>query len=143
MSLRTYPRGTFTLRTVDGCGDPGCDNVEPGSRVTHPLWGGFGMVVSITSDGTTVLWTRDPHVTVTFPNVQRAAQQPIAASIIKVQPMTAPVGNVFYLDYTYGMPTTRWGKFKAWATANFFVVLALLTVGGWGLGWLGLLGKRH
>jgi len=37
-----------------------------------------------------------------FPKITNPPHQLIPQDIIKVQPMTAPKGNIFYLDYTYG-----------------------------------------
>jgi hypothetical protein len=39
----------------------------------------------------------------TFPVVRRVFPSLLAQEIVSVQPMTAPVGGVFYQDYSYGM----------------------------------------
>lgn len=38
-----------------------------------------------------------------FPAVRRIFPSMIAQEIVSVQPMAAPVGAVFYQDYSYGM----------------------------------------
>jgi hypothetical protein len=37
-----------------------------------------------------------------FPMIRRMHYQSFAKSLVSVQPMTAPSGNIFYMDYTYG-----------------------------------------
>jgi Major capsid protein Gp23 len=88
---------------VEGCGDPNCDPIAPGCWVTHRSWGGFGMVIAITADQLTILWSEEPRGPRFMPPlVKRVSPGLIANQLLSVQPMTAPVGAVFYLDYVYG-----------------------------------------
>lgn len=48
-----------------------------------------------------VLWTVPPGL-FNMPNVRRVSPQLIANQLVSVQPMTAPSGLIFYLDYQYG-----------------------------------------
>lgn len=48
-----------------------------------------------------VLWSVAPGL-FTLPNVRRISPGLIANELVKVQPMTAPSGLIFYLDYQYG-----------------------------------------
>jgi hypothetical protein len=68
--------------------------MAPGSWVTHVSRGGFGMVVALTPEQMTVLWSDQPRHPDLFPNPPRDRQ-----------PLSMPKGSVFYLDYTYGGET--------------------------------------
>lgn len=48
-----------------------------------------------------VLWTHAPGL-FNLPNVRRVQPQLISQQLTSIQPMTAPSGLIFYLDYTYG-----------------------------------------
>lgn len=77
---------------------------------------GRGTVVGVTglyeADGTlcneiTVFWSISPvpenkFANFTAPLVRRVFTPLIAQSVFNVQPMIAPPGNIFYMDYTYG-----------------------------------------
>jgi len=39
---------------------------------------------------------------ITFPVVKKKFSELAAKDIVSIQPMTAAVGSIFYLDYTYG-----------------------------------------
>jgi hypothetical protein len=87
-------------------------NVIPGAWVHHkddPK--SFGMVVARAWDEPTrpmqvsVVWTREPKLpfsSIAFPIVRRVFNPLIAQQLVSVQPMTAPAGSIFYLDYKYG-----------------------------------------
>ena len=85
---------------------PGLPPMCPGDWVAHRSDGGRGIIVAINDEQASVVWSllpeeRDlskfafPIVRTTFPQLQ--AQQ-----LVSVQPMTAPVGAIFYMDYKYG-----------------------------------------
>lgn len=48
-----------------------------------------------------VLWTHPPGL-FQLPNIRRVSPGLIANQLVSVQPMTAPSGLVFFLDYQYG-----------------------------------------
>lgn len=82
--------------------------IEPGCWVTHQTLGGTGMVIAINDENLTVLWSIEPRTIDDFnrfvlPLITRRVNPGlIAQQILQVQPMTAPVGMTFYLDYVYG-----------------------------------------
>ena len=79
----------------------------PGVWVTHQTLAGLGIIVAINDDQMSVLWSVQPNnlsafSSIAFPLVRRVFTPNLAQQLIQVQPMTAPVGGVFYMDYTYG-----------------------------------------
>ena len=42
----------------------------------------------------------------TFPIVRRVFPSLCANDLVSIQPMSLPVGSIFYLDYTYGSETS-------------------------------------
>jgi hypothetical protein len=77
----------------------------PGLRVRHSFdRKSDGIIIAITNDQISVMWTVEPEPFRDFiaPLIRRVSPGLIANQIISVQPMTAPVGGVFYMDYTYG-----------------------------------------
>jgi hypothetical protein len=91
---------TTTLRFKPG------DVVMPVASLTK----GHGIVLSTSDDGfnVTVIWSEydDPASRIlrgfAAPLVRRVFPGLIANQIVSVQPMTAPTGNIFYLDHVYG-----------------------------------------
>lgn len=93
----------FTV--VGGCSDPGCDPLMPGVWVTDMSYGGHGMVIAINDEQITILWSIAPKggfENFAFPLVRRVFPPALAPQLVSIQPMTAPVGGIFYMDYTYG-----------------------------------------
>ena len=119
-ALKTYTRGNALDGTpekwpfvlTEGCGDDTCCPLAPGSFVQHYKRGGFGMVVAQTDDQMTILWSVMPRnmtlLDMEFPPLKKVKQEPISQVITSVQPMTAPVSGVFFLDYQY--PTGSLGE---------------------------------
>ena len=66
-----------------------------------------GMVVWVAADPTNgltyagVLWSVGP-IRILWPNVLRGDVKTIKSEITKIQPMTVPIGTIFYMDYKYG-----------------------------------------
>lgn len=95
---RTYSEETgreiedFTVTRGYGCMHTECCPLEPGKWVSHVRYGGHGMLVAVSADELTVLWTHEPiwpnWANFTFPKVRRVCMQSIAAQIMQVQPMT-------------------------------------------------------
>jgi len=52
----------------------------------------------------TVLWAKPPRTfsNVIFPKVRKTSPTLLANQLVSVQPMTAPAGGIFYMNYTYG-----------------------------------------
>ncbi len=119
MSLKTYDRvfndvtDKFELwpyTVIGGCGDLGCVELKPGDWITHHRNGGRGMIVAITCDQMSVLWSEEPSSgfeKFAFPMVRRTFTPLIAQQLVSVQPMTAPAGSIFYLDYVYQSEETK------------------------------------
>lgn len=81
--------------------------LEPGQLVRHQNDTGFGIIIAVDCDSVTVMWTDPPRelsgfTNIALPLVRRVQPQLIANSIVGIQPMTRPVGQIFYLDYVYG-----------------------------------------
>lgn len=111
--LEQYP--VTVLVALDG-------NINPGALVRHADWErSLGTVVSLVHADyvphqetppaqALVLWTREPGLFgFGLPPIRRVNYQAIAKQLVSVQPMTAPVGAIFYLDYQYGsgsLPTS-------------------------------------
>lgn len=126
ISLQGEPM-PWPLSIIGGCPDKGCNTYAPGEWVTHDSLGGTGMIVAMTEDQMTVLWSVPPRPSgfssLALPLVRRVFTPNLAKQIVQVQPMTAPVGGVFYMDYTYGGPLEKrcttgpwWSKlfWRAW-----------------------------
>ena len=82
--------------------------IMPGSLVRHKDWPkSLGTALTRAwgpSDKpmqVLVLWSVAPGL-FTMPNVRRVQPQLIANQLTSIQPMTAPSGLIFYLDYQYG-----------------------------------------
>jgi hypothetical protein len=78
--------------------------LKPGDWVRDFNLDGVGMVVAVTEDQITILWSEEPKrpAGFAFPNVRRVQPGLIANQLVSVQPMTAPTGLIFYMDYVYG-----------------------------------------
>ncbi len=80
----------------------------PGTLVTKPSHkGSIGTIVAVKNNGkeVVVLWSNEgvsPFAGFVFPAVTRLFGPLVAQDLVSIQPMTAPTGLVFYLDYTYG-----------------------------------------
>lgn len=107
--LRTHRsyHGDLVVRIDAGClGLP-----RPGDMVCHrEVVGSVGVVVS-REEGTeaverliTVLWSRfDAQVVdFEFPRIRGLTSRLVAQKLLKVEPMSMPSGNVFYMEYAYG-----------------------------------------
>lgn len=65
--------------------------------------GGEGMIVAINDHQLSVLWSVKPTViNLAFPLIRNVNAAAAAKQMFSVQPMTVPVGDVFYMDYMYG-----------------------------------------
>jgi hypothetical protein len=75
--------------------------LRPGDRCRETMFDSDGIVIAISKDecDITVLWSVLPSLS--FPRVKSSNYQ-IAQSMVQVQPMTAPMGSIFYIDYKYG-----------------------------------------
>lgn len=65
----------------------------------------YGIIVAVDETHFTVLWSNWPELDFSkfaFPTIRKVTPQLIANDLVKIQPMTAPVGNIFYLDYMSG-----------------------------------------
>jgi hypothetical protein len=114
MSLKTYDRPValdqsaiaWSFVPLSSCGDPSCDEpLSPGDWVKHKTDGGRGMVIAINDEQLTILWSEEPSSgfgNFVFPNVRRVHAPLIAQQLVSIQPMTSPVGSIFYMDYAYG-----------------------------------------
>lgn len=115
MSLKTYGHDITPIRTWplfhlrdDGMVDKETVGFKPGDWATHVYGGGTGkgIVVGVNDDEIAVLWSQEPEIPdlsrFAFPTILRAQQRLIAQEIFKIQPMIAPTGNIFYMDYAYG-----------------------------------------
>jgi len=120
VSLQTYAKDHFTddqpdwpLYHLDGEGRPVKHAPDlpfrPGDTVCHVRKGGtgYGTVVAISDDQVMVLWSEEPapepdFSSVTFPVIKRVAPTLVAQQLVSIQPMTAPSGLLFYMDYAYG-----------------------------------------
>jgi len=80
----------------------------PGCWVTHRSLGGKGMVIAINDENLTVLWSKEPgsgdFSSFTMPLVRRVFASRSAQQLVSIQPMTVPLGGVFYMDYKYPDP---------------------------------------
>lgn len=111
--LEQYP--VTVLEGIDG-------DIAPGALVRHVDWPqSWGTVISVvyadyvphqeTPPATVlVLWSTGPGLFgVRLPPIRRVNYQAIAKQLVSIQPMTAPAGSIFYLDYQYGsgsLPTS-------------------------------------
>lgn len=102
MSVKVYdsPLGVIIAHVDDENKSPIC----PGDWVTDNVYGGKGIVVGATDSAITVLWSIEPALSAfSLPNFRRSSNMTLIANeLITVQPMTAPAGSIFYLDYKYG-----------------------------------------
>lgn len=96
------------LVTVDTNARGGRVELFPGALVRHKDWPkslGTALTRCWVEDNkpmqVLVLWSVAPGL-FTLPNVRRVHQKLIANQLTSIQPMTAPSGLIFYLDYTYG-----------------------------------------
>lgn len=84
--------------------------LQPGDTVCHTTRGGYGMVVAVHDDVIVILWSEAPapdtFANTVFPVVRRATPTLIASQLVSIQPMTAPSGALFYMDYAYGSGPT-------------------------------------
>lgn len=105
MSLHTYHRDRLELI------DPSTARFEPGCWVKLESLGfegdwGMGVVVAVTGDDVAVLWSVTPWQgsvgAVGMPIVRRSRSGFVLNGLVSIQPMTGPVGGIFYKDYTYG-----------------------------------------
>lgn len=117
MSLKTYVRradGSWPLCSAFG----GSGNtLVPGDAVSYlPLKSGapvsgYGTVIACDGASCTVLWSQQPtddgFDSFVMPVARRVYPSLVANSIVSVQPMSAPVGSLFYLDYTYPGAATK------------------------------------
>lgn len=97
--------------------------IKPGDWVTHTTYAGVGVVVAITDEQLSVLWSQAPRGgfgSIKFPTVRRVSQTTIANEIVKVQPMTAPAGAIFYFDYTYETERHRLCTTGPWVNRMFW-----------------------
>ena len=115
MSLKTYERDAFASDrpwplyryAADGTLDKEATTFRPGDWVAH-AWGGGtgrGVVIGVTQDEVAVLWSDEPQSgfdKFAFPIIRQVSPRLTANSIGSIQPMTAPTGGIFYMDYTYG-----------------------------------------
>ena len=99
--------------------------LKPGDLVTNRHYGGNGIVVSVDNDTLVVLWSVPPIWTnVRLPSFRRVFPHALAQQLVAVQPMTAPVGSVFYTDYTYGNDVagcnngSRVGRIQQWMSST-------------------------
>lgn len=79
------------------------DRLVPGERIQGAQWGKCfdGLIIAHEDGFITVYWSREP-LRFTMPNVVRRVVTPsLANSLVSIQPMSAPSGNIFYMDYTY------------------------------------------
>jgi len=84
-------------------GDGKVDAYKPGIRVVHEHDGrSSGIVVAVTDKGITVLWSKPPGLGFKLPDIRQVFSKLNSRDIVSVQPMTLPIGNLFYLDYQYG-----------------------------------------
>lgn len=117
MSLKTYVRradGSWPLRPVFGDSE---NALVPGDAVSYlPLKNdapvsGYGTVIACDGASCTVLWSQQPtddgFGSFVMPVARRVYPSLVANSIVSVQPMSAPVGSLFYLDYTYTGAATK------------------------------------
>lgn len=117
MSLKTYARradGSWPLQhAFEGSGD----TFVPGDAVSYlPLKNGasvsgYGTVISCDGASCTVLWSQQPtddgFDSFVMPVARRVYPSLVANSLVSVQPMSAPVGSLFYLNYTYPGAATK------------------------------------
>jgi hypothetical protein len=85
-------------------GGPLKPDVAPGELVREKFdEASRGMVVSVVGDRVVVLWSKVPvWLTVTLPQIRQVFVSSISQSLASVQPMSAPVGGVFFKEFTYG-----------------------------------------
>ena len=102
--------GQIQTKDADGNGILGPDDaIAPGCWVSHRRGGGFGFVIAINNENLTILWSEEPKVVgnfanMAFPLVRRVFPPAFAPQLISIQPMTMPVGGIFYMDYKYPDP---------------------------------------
>jgi hypothetical protein len=138
--------GQIQTRDEKGDGILGPDHaIAPGCWVSMQTGGGFGFVVAINDDNLTVLWSDEPKVLGGFSNfamplIRRVFPPQLAQQLIQVQPMTAPVGNVFYMDYKYGdmtpiqCITDPWWR-KMWSCTSGKIRSWLRSFSSWVRSW--------
>ena len=120
--LRTYDRNilfrsdnvmTWPIVPLRNDGDewvvddrPGLPPMCPGDWVAHRHDGGRGIIVAINDEQASVVWSLLPEERdlskFAFPIVRTTFPQLRAQQLVSVQPMTAPAGAIFYMDYKYG-----------------------------------------
>lgn len=73
---------------------------------------GMGVVFAVDADDCHVLWSEIPNVEkdngfsrFVMPLVRRVYAPLLANKLVSVQPMSPPMGKLFYLDYAYGNVT--------------------------------------
>jgi len=144
VSLKTYDRDfdhvndeilPWPFNVIDEDGVIVIDSwhdIVPGKWVTHKTAGGKGLVIAVTDDQLTVLWSDPPGITgfsnIAFPIIRRVQPALIRNELVGIQPMTAPTGLIFYMDYTYGddidkkcsegplWDRLRWKAVRLWRT---------------------------
>ena len=115
MSLKTYdriltpPPAHWPLYPLKENGKPNKarKRLRPGDWVTHREQGGKGLIVAVSADEVSVLWSVEPKAPspfsrFAFPLVRKVYPQALAHQLVSVQPMSMPSGNIFYMDYKYG-----------------------------------------
>lgn len=89
--------------------------LQPGDVVCHTTRGGYGTVVAVYDDDIVILWSKAPapdtFANIGFPIIRRVRPTLVANRLVSVQPMTAPSGLIFYMDYAY--PTGSQGPKKS------------------------------
>ena len=119
MSLKTYETADYAewlkgIRRVDPFGRKDVDTSHlpkrPGDTVEHVTDHGRGILIAISEEQVTILWSVPPDEnervkqfsTIAFPVVRRVFGSQIANQLVSTRPMSLPAGLIFYLDYTYG-----------------------------------------
>jgi hypothetical protein len=113
-TIKTYDKvllplpARWPLYVLDDAGKPNKRKrrLAPGDWVTHHEQGGKGIVVAITRDEVSVLWSIEPEPVdlsrFAFPIIRRTFPTLRAQQLVSIQPMSVPSGAIFYMDYTYG-----------------------------------------
>ena len=118
MPLRTYVGGEYINKTIVKL--DGEEQYIPGMRVLNADWKDvpFGMVVAVEFDDNCTLWPKSitvmwPFVPgndlskFAFPVMRRVFGSLLTNDLVSIQPMTAPVGGIFHLDYRYGSGSVK------------------------------------
>lgn len=105
--IKTYPivSGAFEGAIVPY--DKRKKKLVPGLRVKHSLDPkSDGIIIAIANGQISVMWSIVPETesfrNFVLPLFRRVYQGLTAQQLVSVQPMAAPAGGIFYMDYTYG-----------------------------------------